>query len=188
MVSSTDISYAYKTAYNVKAIHIIIIWIALPSYAFLLLGGFGFASTILMYELLLVKLVHAVISSCKMAVVVLFVAADHWLHCLDQTFIKNKISESVLASVAREISGIIIVGKFMGFTESKIKQYQEQCPYCVKQQFTLMFSDWLKHDTSATVEKFVTLMSDDAMYDNLVRNVITRVYSDYVNNGVLQLH
>ena len=140
-----------------------------------------------MYELLSVKLARTMISSCNMAVVVA-VADDHWLHQLDQTHIQSKISEQAMTRVASGVSGIVSVGNIMGFTSAQIRQYQDQCPHSVLQQFTLMFFDWRKYDSSATVEKFVTLMRDAGVDDHVVREVITTEYSDDVNNGVLQLH
>ena len=95
------------------------------------------------------------------------------------------ITERALARVAHEIGDIIHVGKIMGFAKPKIQQYQGNSPHSVSNQISSMFSDWrAKLASAATVEKFVELMREAEVDDNIVERVIMEEYAGGVINRV----
>ena len=94
-----------------------------------------------------------------------------------------------MALIAHELGDLIGIGKMMGFNHSKLQQYQGNCPHSVSNQISRMFSDWrAKMAGAATVEKFVELLHDAEVDENVVMRVITREYCGGVVNGVVHLH
>ena len=71
----------------------------------------------------------------------------------------------------------MIIGKVMGFSGSKLQQFQGSCPYSVKSQVSSMFSEWRsKMGARATVEKFVRLVLDAEIEEEHVKKVIMKEY------------
>ena len=100
------------------------------------------------------------------------VAGGHWLHKLSQERIDSTMSERALARVANEMHDIIGVGAIMGFSKTKISQYQDTYPHSVKQQFILMFTDWRRFATDKSVGQFVRLMREADVDDSIVKRAI----------------
>ena len=82
------------------------------------------------------------------------------------------MSERALARVANEISDIIVVGAIMGFTHTKIRQYQNTYPHSVPEQCTLMFTDWRRFASDTSVGQFVRLMREANVDDDIVRRAV----------------
>ena len=86
------------------------------------------------------------------------------------------ISERAIALVASEV-GELEIGKIMGFSTSKLKQYQGSPQNSVRTQVRSMCSDWrIKMSTKATVDAFVRLLREAKIEDEQVRTVITKEY------------
>ena len=93
---------------------------------------------------------------------------------------RQVISERAIALVASEVGELLEIGKIMGFSTSKLKQYQGSHQNDVKTQVSSMFSDWrIKMGTEATVEAFVRLLLEANVDDRPLRKVITEEYPDY---------
>ena len=112
-----------------------------------------------------------------------------WLCNLSQAQRSSQVTEKVMVLIAHELGDLIGIGKVMGFAHSRLQQYQGNCPYSVSNQISRMFSDWRsKMAGAATIEKFVDLMQEAEVDENVVMKVITREYCGGVVNGVLHLH
>ena len=89
---------------------------------------------------------------------------------------QTPISERAMAFVAREAVGVMEVGKLMGFTEGRLRQFQASSPI-PSSQISTMFSAWRSQKgKQATVENFVRLMRDAEVDEQHLKNVITREY------------
>ena len=87
------------------------------------------------------------------------------------------ISERAIALVASEVGELLEIGKIMGFSASKLKQYQGSPQNSVRTQVSSMFSDWrIKMGREATVEAFVRLLREANVDDGHMRTVITKEY------------
>ncbi|KAI0233107.1 hypothetical protein LSAT2_016622, partial [Lamellibrachia satsuma] len=96
---------------------------------------------------------------------------------LKPTQCQQVISERAMAFVAREVGDLKDIGKTMGFSESKLQQFQGSCPFSVKSQVSSMFSEWRsKMGTRATVGEFVRLVLDTEIDEEYVKKVIMKEY------------
>ena len=99
-----------------------------------------------------------------------------WVTDLTRTQRQAVISERAMTFIAREVPDILEVGKFMRFSEAKIRQFQSSSQI-ISSQVSTMFSAWRSQmGTQATVGKFISLMIDAQVNKEYVRNIITREY------------
>ena len=87
------------------------------------------------------------------------------------------ITERAMAFVARDVGELTEIGKIMGFSGSKLQQFQGSCPHSVKSQVSSMFSEWRsKMGARATVEEFVRLILDAEIDEEKLKKVIMKEY------------
>ena len=96
---------------------------------------------------------------------------------MSRTQRQQVISERAMAFVAREVGDLKDIGKTMGFSESKLQQFQGSCSFSVKSQVSSMFSEWRsKMGARATVGEFVRLVLDTEIDEEHVKKVIMKEY------------